>query len=310
MLVTHVVGFFVPSHWMLQKLSAKNILEMIQTLRSSIALIPPLDNTHSQKGLFLPLLQAQMGLFLPPPSGPDGSVLTSPSGPESYQPVLTSPSGPESYQPVLTSPSGPEFYQPVLTSPSDPESYQPVLTSSPAPESYYPYAHMYLPIILLAALSVNLSLRTTTRSISTQTPEPPKTQAAQTKVFPSPAPNTPIITISAAALADVLSSNTNHTTNAPEIASFTDHRHLSLPQAARRKIKPPTTDVTDSSDEEILVGAPPPQHKYDIYSVQDLLMETTSPNSDDSTAMSTRSKAQPKKKWKTLRSTLTHQLHN
>ncbi|XP_069183389.1 integumentary mucin A.1-like [Procambarus clarkii] len=140
--------------------------------------------------------------------------------------------------------------------------------------------------------------RTTTRSISTQPPEPPKTRTTQTEVFPSPAPNTPTITTSAAALADVLSTNTNSTTNVPEIASTTNPRHLSLLQAARPKTKPPTPEVIDSTDEVILVGAPPPHHKYDTYSVQDLIMEATSPNSNDNTAMSTCSKSQPKKQWK------------
>ncbi|XP_069168036.1 uncharacterized protein [Procambarus clarkii] len=115
--------------------------------------------------------------------------------------------------------------------------------------------------------------RTTTRSISTQTPEPPMTRTTQTEVIPSPAPNTATITISTAAPAHVLSTHANSTINTPETASTTRPRRLSLPQAARRKTITPTTEVTDSSDQDILVGALPLHHKYDTYSVQDLLVE-------------------------------------
>ncbi|XP_069183594.1 uncharacterized protein [Procambarus clarkii] len=119
----------------------------------------------------------------------------------------------------------------------------------------------------------------TTRSISTQTPVSPRSQAAHAAATSTPAPNTSTITISADTLADVLSTHINSTTNAPEIVPTTNQRHLSLPQAARRKTKTPTMDVTDSSDEETLVEAPLMHHKYDTYTALHLLMDTTSPNS-------------------------------
>ncbi|XP_045616362.2 mucin-7-like [Procambarus clarkii] len=67
--------------------------------------------------------------------------------------------------------------------------------------------------------------RTTTRTTSTQTPAPPKTQAAQTGTPTTPAPNSPPNTISADALANVLYTPASSTTNAPTVAATTTPPH-------------------------------------------------------------------------------------